>query len=121
MPSAGGPCRCGHPDRAEGAGPHPCHGAGYACRQPARRRLYGLSPLPPSSGLIPQARFSAEETWACDACWADYSRASREGPRGPVAAPEGDAGPAPPVPPSDAAPSPTEGEGPKDEAAEAPA
>lgn len=58
-------CRCGH----EGTGPHPCHGSGYQCRAPASSRLYNARPVA-LSGI--QFKLGVSETWACDACWAEF-------------------------------------------------
>lgn len=57
------PCRCGH----EGEGPHPCHARFYMCRKPATQRFYGARPAPLAGA---QLKFVAQETWACDECWA---------------------------------------------------
>lgn len=61
------PCRCGH----KGEGPHPCHGKGHTCGQPASRRFYATGPATTPT-RFGQVAFSAAETWACDACWAEY-------------------------------------------------
>lgn len=67
------PCRCGH----TGADPHPCHARAYTCRQPATRRFY----RPRWVGLAgAQTKMEVCETWACDACWAEYSQTVTEGP-----------------------------------------
>jgi hypothetical protein len=60
-------CRCGH--RHESKEPHPCHGNGYKCRQPARIRFYNARPVC-LAGV--QTKFGVDSTWACDACWAWY-------------------------------------------------
>lgn len=62
-------CRCGHID-APGK-PHPCHGQAYTCRRPATQRFYGLHPTC-LAGM--QMKLGAKETWACDECWAEFSR-----------------------------------------------
>lgn len=62
------PCRCGAPASAD---PHPCHGKGYTCRQPARLRFYGATPTA-LAGM--QMKVAAHETWSCDACWAEYTK-----------------------------------------------
>jgi hypothetical protein len=56
-------CRCGH----EGDGPHPCHARAYTCRKPAKQRFYNARPAA-LAGV--QMKFTADETWACDECWA---------------------------------------------------
>lgn len=60
-------CRCGHEEG--GKAPHPCHGFGYTCGQPAQRRMVATGPA-----VLPgvQPKLSAYETWACDVCWASF-------------------------------------------------
>lgn len=58
-------CRCGY----DGNGPHPCHGNGYTCRKPAQQRL--CSPRFVSLAGN-QMKLGVTETWACDACWAEW-------------------------------------------------
>lgn len=61
-------CRCGH----TGNGPHPCHAKNYTCRKPATRRIYNLHTV----GLAgTQPKLGANDTWACDDCWADFQKA----------------------------------------------
>lgn len=60
-------CRCGW----TGDGPHPCHGAGYSCRNPAQRRLYVAKPVP-LAGM--HLKFGVSETWACDECWSAFQK-----------------------------------------------
>lgn len=59
-------CRCAAPEDAD---PHPCHGQVYACRKPAKRRLYGARPVA-LTGV--QMKLAASSTWACDECWAEF-------------------------------------------------
>lgn len=60
-------CRCGY----NGEGGHPCHGNNYTCRKPATRRFYS----PRMVGLAGmQMKLEASETWACDACWAEFQQ-----------------------------------------------
>ena len=60
-------CRCGHVDSP--GTDHPCHGRGYVCRRPAKRRFYNTRPAA-LSGM--QLKLVGDETWACDACWESY-------------------------------------------------
>lgn len=67
-PDATERCRCGY----EGIGTHPCHGSGYSCRKPSKQRFYA----PRAVGLAGmQLKFQVQDTWACDGCWAPFSRA----------------------------------------------
>lgn len=60
-------CRCGH----DSTGDHPCHGNGYECRKPAKRRLYNPRPV----GLAGvQMKLQVSDTWACDECWAAFQQ-----------------------------------------------
>jgi hypothetical protein len=58
-------CRCGH----DGTGPHPCHFNGYTCGKPATQRFYNARPAA-LAGL--QMKVVCDETWACDAHWAEF-------------------------------------------------
>lgn len=59
-------CRCGHKDPGS---PHPCHGKGYTCKNPAEHRFYG----PKVVGIAGvQMKYQVQETWACDDCWAAH-------------------------------------------------
>lgn len=58
-------CRCGY----DGTGPHPCHGRAYSCRKPATERFYNIK-LATLAGA--QLKVGADQTWACDECWARY-------------------------------------------------
>lgn len=64
------PCRCGH----TGDGPHPCHGHRYRCGQLGERRFVTY----PTALSGAQMKLGAYETWACDACWAEYQKKTRE-------------------------------------------
>lgn len=59
-------CRCGHPKSSPH--PHPCHAKGYLCRKPATQRFYNPRPAC-LAGM--QMKLVVQETWACDACWAE--------------------------------------------------
>ena len=60
-------CRCGHPK--DSTDPHPCHGKGHGCRKPATIRFYNPRPVA-LAGM--QMKLQVSDTWACDACWADF-------------------------------------------------
>ena len=74
---AAGRCRCGHPN--DSPTPHPCHGKGYTCRRPAARRFY--NPRLVSLAGMQMKVGAVGETWACDACWAEFKalRATAQG------------------------------------------
>lgn len=69
--TSGEVCRCGHP---EGKEPHPCHGRGYQCGHPAKRRFYNPS-LVSLAGVMLKVQVS--DTWACDACWQKFGAAQK--------------------------------------------
>lgn len=58
-------CRCGWAGEAD----HPCHGAGYTCRKPAKQRFYRPR-LVALSGIT--MKVEVTDTWACDGCWSAY-------------------------------------------------
>lgn len=60
-------CRCGHTGMPE---EHPCHGRGYTCRKEAAPRLVAYTTA--LAGM--QLKLGAYQTWACDECWADYTK-----------------------------------------------
>lgn len=68
MPRVNHRCRCGY-DGEDYA--HPCHGAGYTCRRPARHRFYVEGPAA-LSGV--QMKLNMRDTWACDICWTSWIR-----------------------------------------------
>ena len=48
---------------------HPCHGWGYTCPNPAKRRYYNFR----AAALAgQQLKFGATDTYACDECWAAF-------------------------------------------------
>jgi hypothetical protein len=63
-------CRCGFDKKSKE--PHPCHGNAYTCRKPAKQHFY----IPTWNFALAgaQMKASASNTWACDECWAQFSK-----------------------------------------------
>lgn len=58
-------CRC---NRETERG-HLCHGQGYTCPNPGKLRIYNAEPVA-LAGM--QMKVQAQQTIACDVCWAAY-------------------------------------------------
>lgn len=72
-------CRCGW----DGSGDHPCHYRNYTCKAAATARFY--EPTLHYSIAGQQDKRSVVETFACDACWADFLETRRRAERGATA------------------------------------
>lgn len=48
---------------------HLCHGGGYTCPNPGRRRFYNFRAAALAGS---QLKFDATDTFACDECWAAF-------------------------------------------------